>query len=95
MRLAYRRALDHFGMADHANSWAIRPRQSRESTAQPAEHSSAPAAISPMEVNHLLAAARQAADARLRAEGASPAKNPPRIGWFIPVECYCLQANEL
>lgn len=24
----------------------------------------------------------------------SPAKNPPRIGWFIPVDCYCLQADE-
>lgn len=57
-------------------------------------HSPAPVVISPAEVNHLLAMARQEADARLRAEGLSPAKNPPRIGWFIPVECYCLQANE-
>ncbi|MGD0701851.1 MAG: hypothetical protein ABSA02_18450 [Trebonia sp.] len=64
------------------------------STAQSAEHSSAAVAISPGEVNHLLAAARQLADARLRAEGMSPDKHPPRIGWFIPVECYCLQANE-
>jgi hypothetical protein len=57
-------------------------------------HPSAQTAISPMDVNHLLAAAMQLADARLRAEGMSPAKNPPRIGWFIPVDCYCLQANE-
>lgn len=57
-------------------------------------NSSAQAATRPVEINHLLAAARQLADARLRAEGLSPAKNPPRIGWYIPVDCYCLQANE-
>lgn len=57
-------------------------------------HPSASAAVSPGAVAKLLAEARQLADARLRAEGLSPTRNKPRVGWFIPVECYCLQADE-
>jgi hypothetical protein len=57
-------------------------------------HSPTPTVITSAEVAQLLAQARQIADARLRAEGLSPAGNRPRIGWFIPVDCYCLQANE-
>jgi hypothetical protein len=47
-----------------------------------------PATVSAAEVAHLEAVALQLARA------ASPDKNKPRIGWFIPVVCYCLQANE-
>jgi hypothetical protein len=57
-------------------------------------HSSAAAVITPREIAQLRAEATQLADARLRAQGLSPDRNPPRVGWFIPVECYCLQADE-
>jgi hypothetical protein len=55
---------------------------------------SAEAADGPLNPAALLAGAREMADARLIAEGVSPAKNPPRVGWFIPVDCYCRQATE-
>jgi hypothetical protein len=46
-----------------------------------------PTMISATEVAHLEAGALRLAEA------ASP-DNKPRIGWFLPVVCYCLQANE-
>ena len=59
----------------------------------PRTHSTAPTVITAAEIAQIQAEARQIADARLRAEGLSPT-NKPRIGWFIPVDCYCLQADE-
>jgi hypothetical protein len=50
--------------------------------------------ITAADISQIEAEARQIAAARLRAEGLSPARNKPRIGWFIPVDRYCLHADE-
>jgi hypothetical protein len=60
----------------------------------PRAHANSSSGITSSQISQILAEARRIADARLRAEGLSPAHNPPRIGWFIPVDCYCLQADE-
>lgn len=58
-------------------------------------HAAADAPAARVNVASLLAQARALANARFSSERLSPAKNKPRIGWFIPVDCYCRMADEL
>jgi hypothetical protein len=60
------------------------------SASTPAARPPAPRAllVTATEVAHLEAAALRLA------RSASPDRNKPRVGWFVPVVCYCLQASE-
>jgi hypothetical protein len=67
-----------FGAGASAGTLAARPAVARPAAASPA----------------VGAAARLEAEALRLARLASAGRNKPRIGWFVPVVCYCLQANE-
>jgi hypothetical protein len=80
-----------FSLGASASASQARPAAAHLTVAHPnAVHPAVvhPAVITAAEV------ARLEAGALRMAKSASPDKNKPRIGWFIPVVCYCLQANE-